>query len=130
VNPLEALTPLDGRYRDKLSKMEDYFSEYALLRERVRVEIEYLIKLVEEVESEKIKFLPNEWRDILRRIYRDFSKEEVEKVKEIEKTVGHDVFAVVKYLMDKLKSLELGILEPYVHLGLTSEDINNIGYST
>ena len=130
MNPLEALTPLDGRYRDKLSKMEDYFSEYALLRERVKVEIEYLIKLVEEVESEKIKFLPNEWRDILRRIYRDFSKEEVEKVKEIEKTVGHDVFAVVKHLMDKLKSLELGILEPYVHLGLTSEDINNIGYST
>jgi adenylosuccinate lyase len=127
---LEAITPIDGRYREKLSGIENYFSEYALIKERIRVELEYLIKLVEEVEKEKLNRLPKDWKEILRRIHEEFNLEDAKRVKEIEKNVGHDVFAVVKFISERLESLGLNELKSLVHLGLTSEDINNVAYSS
>jgi adenylosuccinate lyase len=129
MDSLDAITPMDGRYREKLSEMENYFSEYALMKERVRIEIEYLVKFLEEVETEKVKTLPDKWKEELRKIYENFSKDEAVRIKEIEKIVGHDVFAVVKYIMDKFEASKFEALKPYVHLGLTSEDINNLAYS-
>ncbi|MEM3741738.1 MAG: lyase family protein [Nitrososphaerota archaeon] len=130
MDPLEAITPIDGRYREKLSNLKDYFSEYALIKERVRIEIEYLAEFIEEVEYSKSSLLPNDWREILLNIYRNFSLEDARKVKEFEKKLGHDVFAVVKYLMEKFDEKKLEILKPYIHIGLTSEDVNNLAYSS
>lgn len=129
MDPLKAITPIDGRYRDSIAFLENYFSEYALIKERVRIEIEYLVKFIEEVECSKLSMLPSDWRKTLVRIYQEFSLEDAKKVKEIEKVVGHDVFAVVKYLTEKLEAEKLDILKPYVHIGLTSEDISNLAYS-
>ncbi|MDT7859136.1 MAG: lyase family protein [Candidatus Aenigmarchaeota archaeon] len=127
---LEAITPIDGRYKEKLSGIENYFSEYALIKERIRVEIEYLIKLVEEVEKERLNRLPKDWKETLRKIHEEFNLEDAKRVKEIEKNVGHDVFAVVKFIAERLESLGLNELKSLVHLGLTSDDINNIAYSS
>jgi adenylosuccinate lyase len=127
---LEAITPIDGRYKEKLSGIENYFSEYALIKERIRVEIEYLIKLVEEVEKERLNRLPKDWKESLRKIHEEFNLEDAKRVKEIEKNVGHDVFAVVKFIAERLEYLGLNELKSLVHLGLTSDDINNIAYSS
>jgi adenylosuccinate lyase len=127
---LEAITPIDGRYKEKLSGIENYFSEYALIKERIRVELEYLIKLVEEVEKERLNRLPKDWKETLRKIHEEFNLEDAKRVKEIEKNVGHDVFAVVKFIAERLESLGLNELKSLVHLGLTSDDINNIAYSS
>jgi len=129
VDSIEAITPIDGRYRAKLTHLVKYFSEYALIKERVRIEIEYLIKFIEEVERSKAVLLPSDWKNILRKIYQDFSLKDAERIKEIEKKVAHDVFAVIKYLVERLDPLKLHILKPYIHIGLTSEDVNNLAYS-
>lgn len=129
MDPLEAVTPIDGRYRGKLEHLSRYFSEHALMKERARVELEYLAKLIEEVEPEKITNLPLKWREVLRVIGEDFSIEDSRRVKELEKTLGHDVAALVRVLREKLHEYGLGILAPYVHLGLTSEDVNNLAFS-
>jgi len=129
VEPVEAITPIDGRYREKLTHLSNYFSEYALIKERVRIEIEYLIKFIEEVEHSKVALLPSDWKDTLRKIHQEFSLEDAKRIKEIEKKTTHDVFAVMKYLTEKLDSYKLQILKPYIHIGLTSEDVNNLAYS-
>lgn len=126
---VRAITPIDGRYREQLNFLEDYFSEHALIRERVKIEIEYLIKFVEEVENPKITYLPADWKELLRGIYENFSVKDAERIKEIESTVGHDVFAVVRFLMERIDSCGFNVLKPYVHIGLTSEDVNNLAYS-
>lgn len=127
---LEAITPIDGRYREKLSNLKEYFSEYALIKERIRIEIEYLTKFIEEVEYSKLSMLPSDWRETLVKVYQGFSLEDAKEIKEVEKRLGHDVFAVIKYLMKRLDAEKLHILKPYVHIGLTSEDINNLAYSS
>ncbi|MEM4718977.1 MAG: adenylosuccinate lyase, partial [Nitrososphaerota archaeon] len=75
MDPLEAITPIDGRYREKLEQLSEYFSEHALIKERARVEVEYLAKLIEEVEPGKISALPLKWREVLRVIGEEISIE-------------------------------------------------------
>ena len=129
MDPLEAIIPIDGRYWSKLEELSAYFSEYALMRERIAVEIAYLKKFVEEVEREKISELPLNWKEALTIIPSEFTIDDAKRVKEIEAEVGHDVAAVVKYLREKLRDLGLEDLAPYVHIGLTSEDVTNLAYS-
>lgn len=129
MDPLEAITPIDGRYREKLEQLSEYFSEYALMKERTRVELEYLVKLIEEVEPGKITSLPLKWREVLRVIGEELSIEDVKKVKDLERTFGHDVVALISLLREKLHEYGLGILASHIHLGLTSEDVNNLALS-
>ncbi len=120
---LKAISPLDGRYSDKLEILQDYFSEYAFIRYRLHVEIEYFIHLIESLPlSQK---LTNAQKDELRKIYSEFNSEDANKIKDIEKTTNHDVKAVEYFLKDKLKETDLKALKEFVHFALTSQDINN-----
>ncbi|MEN2975071.1 MAG: lyase family protein [Candidatus Caldarchaeales archaeon] len=129
MDPLDSITPIDGRYREKIHHLKEYFSEYALIKERVKIELDYLVNFIDEVDSSKKHLLPEDWRERVKKIIDSFSIDDVRKIKEIERMIGHDVMAVVKFLMERLKQVGLDILSPYVHLGLTSEDINNLAYS-
>ncbi|MEN8927465.1 MAG: adenylosuccinate lyase, partial [Flavobacteriales bacterium] len=122
---LTAITPIDGRYRNKVSELSDYFSEYALIKYRVHVEIEYFISLcqipmpsLEDINKEEI-FVE------LRKIYSEFSLEDAAKVKEIELVTNHDVKAVEYFIKEKIQDLDLGKATEFIHFGLTSQDINN-----
>ena len=127
--PLEAIIPIDGRYRRRVAEASNYFSEYALIKERLRVEIEFLIRIVEVCGGEMESKLPRDWRDRLLRLVDEFKLEDAERVKELEKTLGHDVKALINYLREKLHQIGLEQLSPYIHLGLTSDDVNNLAYS-
>lgn len=129
MDELKAITPLDGRYRQKVRILEEYFSEYALIRERVRIELAYLEKFIDTVDQDVKKRLPIGWRESLRIIAEEFSSEDAAAIKEAERIVGHDVVAVVSFLRERLGQEGLDILKPYVHIGLTSEDVNNLAYS-
>ncbi len=122
---LTAISPVDGRYRSKTEPLAEYFSEYALIRYRVRVEIEYFIALCE-LPLPQLQGFDAARFDELRRIYRDFSLADAQRVKDIEKVTNHDVKAVEYFIKEKLD--EMGDFEAYkefVHFGLTSQDINN-----
>ncbi len=123
-HPLTAVSPVDGRYRNKTEKLAGYFSEYALIKYRVRVEIEYFIALAEEG-IDPLKKVEKKHFDELRRIYRDFSLEDAVQVKEIEKTTNHDVKAVEYFVKQKWEQYGLGEYKEWIHFGLTSQDINN-----
>jgi len=124
LSELTAISPIDGRYRDKVEALASYFSEFALIRYRVKVEVDYFITLA--------SFLPrlsslntNEIKQMLQRIYLDFSMQDACRIKEIEKTTNHDVKAVEYFIKDKFESLSLHDYKEFVHFGLTSQDINN-----
>lgn len=124
LNVLTAVSPIDGRYRRHTKSLSEYFSEAALIRYRVRVEIEYFIELCElplpQLEGfDKGKF------DTLRKIYLEFSEADANRVKEIEKTTNHDVKAVEYLIKEKMDDLGIGDQKEFVHFGLTSQDINN-----
>lgn len=122
---LTAVSPIDGRYREKTMALAPYFSEYALIRYRVRVEIEYFISLCELPLPQLANITPNTFEQ-LRDIYRNFSIEDAQRVKDIEKVTNHDVKAVEYFIKEAFD--KLGNLEPYkefIHFGLTSQDINN-----
>ena len=121
---LTAISPVDGRYRNKAENLAAYFSEYALIKYRVQVEIEYFITLSE--------FLPQlqalatvENKDALRKIYREFSVEDATRIKEIESVTNHDVKAVEYFIKEKFDLLSLQDYKEFIHFGLTSQDINN-----
>ena len=125
LDALTAISPIDGRYRGKTEKLAEYFSEYALIRYRVRVEIEYFITLCE-LPLPQLKGFDNKLFETLRNIYRNFSKEDAERVKTIEQTTNHDVKAVeyfIKEEFDKIGGLDK--YKEFIHFGLTSQDINN-----
>ena len=124
LSNLEAISPVDGRYRRAVAKLGDYFSEGALINYRVRVEIEYFIALCR-LPLPPLKDVNSKLLESLRRIYKDFSLEDAGKVKEIEKTTNHDVKAVEYYLKDKFDELGLESYKEFIHFGLTSQDINN-----
>ena len=124
ISNLEAISPVDGRYRRAVAKLGDYFSEGALINYRVRVEIEYFIALCR-LPLPPLKDIDNTLLESLRRIYTDFSLADANKVKEIEKTTNHDVKAVEYYLKDKFDELGLESYKEFIHFGLTSQDINN-----
>ena len=124
LNVLSAISPIDGRYRGKVEDLAPYFSEYGLIRYRVRIEIEYFIALCAAGVPE-LSEVPQEVVGALRALYEDFTEEEAQEIKDTERTTNHDVKAVEYYI--KKRFPELG-LEPYiefVHFGLTSQDINN-----
>lgn len=122
---LTAISPIDGRYRSKAEPLADYFSEYALIRYRVRVEIEYFITLCE-LPLPQLQSFDHCLFDRLRSIYRDLTVEEAQRVKDIEKVTNHDVKAVEYFIKEEFD--KIGGLDDYkefVHFGLTSQDINN-----
>ncbi|MCK5204959.1 MAG: adenylosuccinate lyase [Desulfobacterales bacterium] len=124
ISNLEAISPVDGRYRRAVARLGNYFSEGALINYRVRIEIEYFIALCR-LPLPPVKDVGKKSLESLRRIYKNFSLEDAGKVKEIEKTTNHDVKAVEYYLKDKFDELGLESYKEFVHFGLTSQDINN-----
>ncbi len=124
MNALTAISPIDGRYRSKVENLASYFSEYALIKYRVHVEIEYFINLTKE-NIQALSDFPSEKEADLRAIYEKFSEEDAAEIKEIEKTTNHDVKAVEYFIKGKLEALGLSKFEEFIHFGLTSQDINN-----
>ena len=125
LNLLTAISPIDGRYRGKTEELASYFSEYALIRYRVRVEIEYFITLCELPLPQLKSFNPDLFPR-LRAVYQNFSLENAQRVKDIEKVTNHDVKAVEYFIKEEFD--KIGGLEEYkefIHFGLTSQDINN-----
>jgi adenylosuccinate lyase len=125
LDVLTAISPIDGRYRNKTEQLAGYFSEYALIRYRVRVEIEYFITLCE-LPLPQLEGFDHNLFEPLRNIYRNFTEENAVRVKEIEKTTNHDVKAVeyfIKEELDKIGNFES--FKEFIHFGLTSQDINN-----
>ena len=123
-NALMAVSPIDGRYRKQVEDLSLYFSEYALIKYRVRVEIEYFIALCE-LPLEQLKSFDQANFAALRAIYENFSAEDAQKVKDIEKVTNHDVKAVEYFIKDEFKKLGIEKYGEFVHFGLTSQDINN-----
>ena len=125
LNALTAVSPIDGRYRSKTQSLDQYFSEYALIRYRVRVEIEYFIALCQ-LPLPQLADFPHDMFPKLRAIYEQFSQSDAARVKEIESVTNHDVKAVEYFIKEKLSdfNLQASTLN-FVHFGLTSQDINN-----
>ncbi len=121
---LQNISPIDGRYQEKTHILSEYFSEYALIKYRIHIEIEYFISLCE-IPLPALQNFPKDAFSQLRNIYLNFSMQEAQKIKEIEKTTNHDVKAVEYYLKEKFNDLNLQKFKEYVHFGLTSQDINN-----
>ena len=122
--PLTAVSPIDGRYHSKTEQLSEYFSEYALIRYRVKVEVEYFIALCElplpQLEGvDAAKFEP------LRDIYRNFTLENAQRIKDIESVTNHDVKAVEYFLKERFDEMGLEAFKEFIHFGLTSQDINN-----
>ena len=121
---LTAISPIDGRYADKTTSLVPFFSEMALIRYRVQVEVEYFIALCELPLPQLANFPKGKYTD-LRRLYQNFTEEEALKVKEIEQTTNHDVKAVEYFIKEAFNYLQLQPYKEFIHFGLTSQDINN-----
>jgi len=124
LNKLNAISPIDGRYRNKVEKLADYFSEEALIKYRVHVEIEYFIALCE-IPLPQLSGFDTSKFESLKKIYLDFSTDDARAIKEIEKTTNHDVKAVEYFIKNKFDALNLQQYKEFIHFGLTSQDINN-----
>ncbi len=124
LNQLSAISPIDGRYRSKVESIANFFSEEALIRYRVMVEIEYFIALCE-LELPQLPKLSQDKVNSLRNIFKNFSLEDALAIKEIEKTTNHDVKAVEYFIKDKFDALGLQKHKEFIHFALTSQDINN-----
>ena len=124
LTQLNAISPIDGRYRNKIDKLANYFSEEALIKYRVRVEIEYFIALCELPLPQLSNFDKSLYAD-LRKVYEDFSTEDATKIKGIEKVTNHDVKAVEYFIKEKFDAFGISEFKEFIHFGLTSQDINN-----
>ncbi|MFB9844693.1 adenylosuccinate lyase [Mucilaginibacter ginsenosidivorans] len=124
LTPLSAISPIDGRYRNTTAKLADYFSEYALIKYRVFVEIEYFIALCEHPLPQLRDFDKNV-SGKLRAIYQNFSENDAQSIKDIEKITNHDVKAVEYFIKKEFDKLGLDKYKEFIHFGLTSQDINN-----
>ena len=124
LNTLTAVSPVDGRYWGKSEPLSEYFSEYALIRYRVLVEVEYFIALCE-LPLPNLKAFDASNFSALRNIYKNFTIENAQRIKEIEKTTNHDVKAVEYFLKEQFDALNLAQFKEFIHFGLTSQDINN-----
>jgi len=127
MNSLNAISPIDGRYRNKVEPLAAYFSEGALICYRVRIEIEYFIALgsLSQLPMQSLFAQKPELQEQLRNIYRNFSEQDALEVKEIEKTTNHDVKAVEYFIKRRFDALGLEQYKEFIHFGLTSQDINN-----
>ncbi len=123
-NKLTAISPVDGRYRDKVDELGEYFSEYALIKYRVFVEIEYFIALCS-IPLPQLREVGKSKLDALRVIYNEFSIADAEKVKLIESVTNHDVKAIEYFIKEEFDKIGLGNFKEFIHFGLTSQDINN-----
>lgn len=121
---LKAISPIDGRYADKTTSLVPFFSEMALIRYRVQVEVEYFIALCQLPLPQLANFPKERYAD-LRKLYQNFTEEEALKVKEIERTTNHDVKAVEYFIKEAFDYLQLQDYKEFIHFGLTSQDINN-----
>jgi adenylosuccinate lyase len=124
MNTLTTISPIDGRYRNKVENLANYFSEFALIKYRVMVEIEYFIELTQ-LNIQALANFPQDKKEDLRAIYQNFSEKDASHIKEIEKITNHDVKAVEYFIKEKLEALGLQKFEEFIHFGLTSQDINN-----
>ena len=124
LTPLTAVGPIDGRYIEKTSELQSYFSESALIKYRIKVEVEYFIALCNLPIKQLKKFPVNKFFD-LRKLYKEFKIEYAEKIKNIEKITNHDVKAVEYFIKEKMDELDLKEFKEFIHFGLTSQDINN-----
>lgn len=124
INSINAISPIDGRYSNQTSNLQDFFSEKALIKYRLKIEIEYFIKLTE-IKIDGLKSWRKSNNKLLRKIYTDFDEKNALEIKEIEKTTNHDVKAVEYFLKNKFKKLRFEKFSEFVHFGLTSQDINN-----
>jgi len=121
---LSAISPIDGRYRSKVEDLEKYFSESALIRYRVMVEVEYFITLCE-IPLKQLEGFNKDLYTDLRELYEAFTLEDAQKIKDIEKITNHDVKAVEYFIKEKFDALNLHEYKEFIHFGLTSQDINN-----
>ncbi|MDE5901396.1 MAG: adenylosuccinate lyase [Muribaculaceae bacterium] len=124
LTELTAISPVDGRYRSKCERLDEFFSEFALIRYRVRVEVEYFIALCE-LPLPQLADVPASAFPLLRAIYENFTVADAGRIKEIECTTNHDVKAVEYFLKEKFAQLDLSPWKEFIHFGLTSQDINN-----
>ena len=124
LSALSAISPIDGRYRSKVDALGNYFSEEALIKYRVLVEIEYFIALCE-LPLPQLEAVPSSVFDDLRGLYNNFTVEDAAAIKAIEKVTNHDVKAVEYFIKEKFDALELSRFKEFIHFGLTSQDINN-----
>ncbi|WP_179345774.1 adenylosuccinate lyase [Winogradskyella ursingii] len=124
LSPLNAISPIDGRYRSKVDALGNYFSEEALIKYRVLVEVEYFIALCE-LPLPQLESVSDSVFGELRKIYKDFSADDASAIKNIEKTTNHDVKAVEYFIKEKFDQLDLSDHKEFIHFGLTSQDINN-----
>ena len=124
MDVLSAISPIDGRYRNKVEVLENYFSERALINYRVKVEIEYFIALCN-IPLEALKDFNHDNFEKLRDIYRNFSLDDAQKIKDIEKITNHDVKAVEYFIKQRFDEMGLSAHKEYIHFGLTSQDVNN-----
>ncbi len=128
LTPLTAISAIDGRYRSKCERLDEYFSEYALIKYRIRVEIEYFLALTN-LGLPQLPSLTKIDQEVLRDIYRNFTLEQAERVKQIESVTNHDVKAVEYFIKEQFDALHLTVditeYKEFIHFGLTSQDINN-----
>lgn len=124
LTPLTSISPIDGRYRNKTEQLADYFSEYALIKYRVLVEVEYFIALCE-LPLPQLKDIDKNIFPKLKQIVSDFSETDALRIKETEKITNHDVKAVEYFIKEEFDKLDLQQYKEFIHFGLTSQDINN-----
>ena len=115
LNPLNAITPIDGRYFKKTSTLQKYFSEAALIKYRVQVEIEYFIALCNNSSIKQLSHFPKNKFSDLRNLYINFKQKDAEKIKEIESITNHDVKAVEYFIKEKFKNLSLNEFKEFIH---------------
>jgi len=124
LNELTAISPVDGRYRNKIETLSEYFSEYGLIRYRVRVEVEYFIALCR-AGVPQLAGVSGEQMEGLQTIYKGFSHADAQRIKDIEKVTNHDVKAVEYFVKEEFEKLGLAAYKEFIHFGLTSQDVNN-----
>ena len=121
---LTAISPIDGRYASKTKELADYFSEFALIKYRVFIEVQYFLALCEHP-LPQLRNFPEEKADELIRLSNRFSLEDAQRIKDIEAVTNHDVKAVEYFLKEQFDALGIGSYKEFIHFGLTSQDINN-----
>ena len=124
INKILSISPVDGRYKSVTQPLSEYFSEFALIKYRVYVEIEYFLALTT-LPIKDINSISPETKKKIKKIYQDFSENDAIRIKEIEKEINHDVKAVEYFIKEEFEKLNLQKFKEFIHFGLTSQDINN-----